>query len=450
MSLEHARRVADAVLYEGYVLYPYRASARKNRLRWQFGVVAPREWSEATGTERWWSQTSFLVDPASDAAARIHGCVRFLRTRRRTVERCASAAFEPVESLEVGTKLWTAWDEGVETEIPFAIDLESGAAEEAHEIRVRGERSSMELRDSDGPVLGRVTFEERPLYGWIRVHRETKGRYRALRITIENHSHADEVPTSRDDALAAGFLGAHVLLQCDCGHFVSLTDPPPEASDVAAQCVNVGLWPVLAGDAEADDLLLCSPIILEDHPKVAPESSGDFFDATEIDEMLTLRTLTLTEQEKREARATDPRSAAILDRVEALSEEELARLHGILHAADELLAKEEPLSVPSMEAAWWDPDVDGAASPDSDSIDIGGVTVRRGSRVRLHPNGHSDAQDMFVDGRIARVEGVFFDVESRPYLAVTVVGDPLADLQAGSGRFRYFAPDEVEPMESRG
>jgi hydrogenase maturation protease len=64
---------------------------------------------------------------------------------------------------------------------------------------------------------------------------------------------------------------------------------------------------VLVGKEGTADSILSSPIILYDYPKVAPESPGDLFDATEIDEILTLRILALTDEEKREMAAIDSR-----------------------------------------------------------------------------------------------------------------------------------------------
>jgi len=46
-QMDVARQVADAVLYEGYLLYPYRASARKNQIRWQWGVLVPLAYAAA-------------------------------------------------------------------------------------------------------------------------------------------------------------------------------------------------------------------------------------------------------------------------------------------------------------------------------------------------------------------------------------------------------------------
>jgi hypothetical protein len=54
---------------------------------------------------------------------------------------------------------------------------------------------------------------------------------------------------------------------------------------------------------------------------------------------------------------------------------------------------------------------------------------------------------MFLAGRIATVEGVLVDVDGDRYLAVTLADDPGADLYAAHGRYLYFRPDEVEPVE---
>ena len=114
------------------------------------------------------------------------------------------------------------------------------------------------------------------------------------------------------------------------GAWLSLADPPADAVEAAARCRNVGLWPVLVGEPGASDTVLASPIILEDHPQVAPESSGDLFDATEIDEILSLRILALTDEEKAEMRAADARARALLDRTEALTGDDLMRMHGTI------------------------------------------------------------------------------------------------------------------------
>ena len=99
---------------------------------------------------------------------------------------------------------------------------------------------------------------------------------------------------------------------------------PPQA------CRNVGGWPVLVGEEGTRDTMLSSPIILYDYPQIAPESPGDLFDGTEIDEILTLRIMTLTDEEKRAAIGLDSRARDLLSRTENLSREQLYDLHGVM------------------------------------------------------------------------------------------------------------------------
>jgi hypothetical protein len=225
-------------------------------------------------------------------------------------------------------------------------------------------------------------------------------------------------------------------------------------------------WPVLAGPEECRELVLSSPVILYDHPRIAAESAGDLFDSTEIDEILTLRTLALTDEEKREARATDPRAAELLDRLDGLPPEMLERMHGAIRYLGPLAAPgagppgngvpvagrpeagQPAAATQERSVPWWDPGSDTSVSPESDHILIAGVRVARGSRVLMRPGARrADAQDLFLAGRSALVEAVLFDVDGNVHLAVTPEDDPAADLQRNHGRFLYFAPDEVEPLE---
>jgi hypothetical protein len=181
---------------------------------------------------------------------------------------------------------------------------------------------------------------------------------------------------------------------------------------------------VLAGPPGSRDVVLASPIILYDHPGVAPESGTSFFDSLEIDELLTLRTLTLSEEEKREVRGTDPRAAALLAEVEHLPRELWERLHGAARVVEE----------PS-------PD------PSRDAVTVGGVELRRGSPVLLRPGvRRTDAHDLFLAGRRATVAAVYTDYDDRVHVAITLDDDPGADLKDEAGRFLYFAPDELEPL----
>jgi hydrogenase maturation protease len=146
-------------------------------------------------------------------------------------------------------------------------------------------------------------------------------------VRVANLARLDADAT-RAEALARALVSAHVVIRVAQGELVSLLDAPDGFRDVAASCSNTGVWPVLVGEEGSRDCMLASPIILYDYPQVAPESAGDLFDATEIDEILALRILTMTDEEKREVRESDDRARRILERTEGLSPEHWERLHG--------------------------------------------------------------------------------------------------------------------------
>src|SRR5207248_2939385 len=212
----------------------------------------------------------------------------------------------------------------------------------------------------------------------------------------------------REDALPTWLVAAHTIITVDGGKFLSMTDPPEWAAPAVAECRNAGGWPVLA-DPDGR-VMLSSPIILYDHPELAEQSPGELYDGTEIDEILTLRTLALSDAEKAEARATDPRAAALLDRVESMDPRTMAQLHGTIRtlrpmAGRPAASRPDPGPVPMPDAPWWDPEADASVSPDTDTVTIGGREVSRGSRVVLRPGARrADAQDMFLVGRIAEVQ----------------------------------------------
>jgi hypothetical protein len=436
VNLGKARAVADAVLYEGYLLYPYRASAQKNRSRWQFGVVMPAEYAAADPSESSFTQAECVVE--GDATSSFTVALRFLQVQQRTVERWAGDSFMPTEALNVDGTPLTAWDEAVEHEIVVT------AAELPHEqaFHVDGGEEAEPVRDSRGALIGRVAHRRRALAGVVTVTaRPLPGPWRALslRVRVDNRTPLHDAG-AREAALPAAIVASHTIIGVAGGAFVSMVDPPEWAAEAVAGCVNVGTWPVLAGPPGERDVMLCAPIILYDHPEIAPESPGDLFDATEIDEILTLRTLALSDAEKREARATDPRAAALIDRTENLDAGQVERLHGTIRYLRPLPG--EP------EVPWWDPEADAGVSPGTDTVVVAGRALSSGSRVRLRPGARrADAQDMFLAGRPAIVEAVLTDVDDNPYLAVTLAEDPGADLQRSHGRFLYFAPDEVEPCD---
>jgi hypothetical protein len=446
-SFELARKVADAVLYEGYLLYPYRASAAKNQARWQFGVLMPRLWSEHGPDEPWATQTECLLEPEEATTVRV--LVRFLHVQAKTVEvvDVEAGTFHEADTLPVDGSELVPWDEAAEQEVaveaPLARLLDG---ELATPLERPGGRRVEPVNSAAGRLVGRTVRRRWPVLGSVKLSAERlEGPYGLvrLRLVLENATAWNDPGADRSVALRHSLVAAHSLIGIDQGVFLSLLDPPEWAKPAAEACQNLHTWPVLIGDEGRRAAMLSSPIILYDHPTIAPESPGDLFDATEIDEILTLRTMALTEEEKREARATDERAAAIIDRVDNMPPELLERLHGAVRYLKgvEGTEEEEPELVP-----WWDPGADRTVSPETDGVVVAGVTLARGSRVRLRPGQRADAQDMFLAGRLATVEAVFLDVDGNRHLAVTLDEDPAADLQRWHGRFLYFSPDEVEPQ----
>jgi hypothetical protein len=458
--LEHARRVADAVLYEGYLLYPYRRSAQKNQARFQFGVLMPPGYAAIDGHERSLSQTECLLECAE--AAHVTVLARFLQLQRRDLRRAVpeTGEWQPADSLEVDGTTYTSWQEAAEREQGLSVQLGELLRGDtmAGEIRIEATETTADLTAADGRLAGQVIRRTDPINGVIAVAAErTSGPYGAvrLRVRVENHTAPPGRIRTREDGLRFALIAAHVLIEVPGGSFLSMTDPPEWAAGEVAACQNTGTWPVLAGPAGCRDLMLSSPVILYDHPEIAAESGGDMFDATEIDEILTLRTMALTDAEKREARATDPRAAELMDRLDHLPPEMLDRLHGAIRylgpAAPDRSENAGSRSMDTPDVPWWDPGADATVSPETDHVTVQGVPVASGTRVRMRPGSRrADAQDLFLAGRDAVVQAVVHDVDGNVHLAVSPADDPAADLQGSHGRFLYFAPDEIEPITQEG
>jgi hypothetical protein len=303
------------------------------------------------------------------------------------------------------------------------------------------------LRGPSGRIHGRVVRERWPMDVLIRLSAQALGRVIKIRLCVENRSEWPHgSPDDRNLALRQSLIAAHSLLSIEDGAFLSLIDPPDWARPSAAACVNLHTWPVLVGEKGCSRVMLSAPIILNDYPAIAPESPGDLFDLTEIDELLTLRTMSLTDDEKKEAAETDQRAAALLKRIDSLPQEALARLHGSVRY---FAGAREETEWPAPLARG--PGTDASVLPEADHVLIGSAKVFRGSQVWLRPGRRrADAQDMFFQGRLATVEAVLSDFEGKRYLAVTLNDDPGAELQRWRGRFLYFYPDEVEPVGAQG
>jgi hypothetical protein len=443
-GLEGARGVADAVLYEGYVLYPYRATSSKNQVRWQWGVLMPEDVVALDPSERSFHSSQVLVDGGRPA---VQVNVRFLQVQHRSVERRLENGYETVSSLDVGDATYVEWDEARERELRMEVPAESSD----RTFEIEGGSETEELRDDHG-VVGRLVRTWVPLEVGVVAkveHPESPYAVSLVSVRVENRTRAGDPGPDRPAWLRRSLVAAHQVLEAEHGAFLSLLDPPEWARPLAAACINEGVFPVLGPPAGQDAVVLATPIILYDHAELAPESETAFFDALEVDELLSLRTMTLSEQEKREVRGTDPRTASLLQQVDSMPEDLWERLHGTVRYLDSMTAAPAPRApaTDEVDVPWWDPGSDSSVDPEHDAVLVGDVEVRRGSRVILRPGvRRADAYDLFLAGRSATVAAVLFDVDHGEHLAVTVDEDPGSDLKAAHGRYLYFAPDEVEPV----
>ena len=300
MTRTSVDRIAGALLYEGYMLYPYRRSAVKNRQRFNFGVVYPETHSRAEAErDPCEMQTECLL--RAGPGTRVEVTVRFLHL------------FAPVP-----THGEPEWHEAVERDLTLAATVGE---------LVSGPRYLAFL-----PPAGEVPGRQVALEGQVGIgaERATADVVRLRARVVNRTPMPADGGSGRDEVMLRSLVSAHTILRATGGEFLSLTDPPDGLRAVAEACRNVGTWPVLAGDEGARDTMLSSPIIVSDFPTIAPESPGDFFDGTEMDEMLSLRILTLSDEEKREMAASDERARRLLERTEAFGPEELMRMHGVL------------------------------------------------------------------------------------------------------------------------
>jgi hypothetical protein len=328
MNLATVDKIAKAVLYEGYMLYPYRPSSVKNQQRWNFGVLCPHTYSEAqNGSEAWTMQTECLIEGSLLTGIEVR--VRFLQLVQRSVGSVMPPISDPlsgeipefnvVERVEVNGRVYRPWQEAIERELILPLYNVEALTHKAvsEDFNFSTEKYFEYLADGGGRIVGVVVRERRAICGVIEVsgERVADGIFK-IKVLIRNTTPFEVVEKSnRDEALLSAMASAHTVLCAQDGRFVSL---------------NVGTWPVLVGEEGHCDTVLSSPIILYDYPQIAPESAGDLFDGTEIDEILSLRIMTLTDDEKREMSQSDERAREMLERTETMPVEQLMKLHGVL------------------------------------------------------------------------------------------------------------------------
>jgi hypothetical protein len=418
MNFADAEKIAAAVLYEGYMLYPYRATSTKNVQRWNFGTLYPQAYAEAQRPpESFLLLTECLVKADEDATLDLRA--RFLHLVRK----------HNADS--------TDWDEGIER----TCDL--------HDLRLSDLATNPLHHNFTVNVTESVTNKTtslRNLTGNLLIHAETlQNGLHKLSLELTNITPIENATAcARSEAMQQAFVSAHVLLGITGGEFVSLLDPPEEYREAAAACRNIGVFPVLVGREGQSTMLLCSPIILYDYPQIAPESAGDFFDGTEMDEMLALRVLTLTDEEKQEMRGVDDRARKILERTETLPQDFLMKVHGAIRGMRPVQESDHE-ELPRM--IDWDPL---AEKPAIETVRVFGVELRVGDRVRLWPQKKADIMDMALEGKVAVIEAIEQDFEDNIQLAVVLDDDPGREfgMMRQPGHRFFFSPEEVEPFVS--
>jgi hypothetical protein len=298
VNLDAIRAVANAVLYEGYMLYPYRPSALKNRSQgWSFGTLLPPEYVQENPGESDCMQAQVVLVANMDAVVTVEA--RFLQlgeSAKGVLERNVIARRSLREC--VATQL----------DIEFKFGPHEGDLCESIE-------------------------------GRIEIGAEAAGESYRLTVCVTNRSQLPQTGLNRDQALTRALIAAHALVTIEGGEFISLLDPSDQFRGVTSDCKQRGVFPVMVGEEGERTAMLLSPIILYDYPKIAAQSKGDFFDSFEIDEMLSLRVLTLSDAEKEEIRARGGPASQILERTETLSRAELSGLHGSMYELSSSEAK---------------------------------------------------------------------------------------------------------------
>jgi hypothetical protein len=353
------------LLYEGYALYPYTPGATKNATPTPFGIVYPPVYARATPSTFDKLRMQGVARAGGDAV--LSGQVRFLQ----------------------------------------------GAGGGHQAVPRRLEAAGRTLADlAATPHV--EPFEHGGLHGRLRMSTEDlgEGRWRVM-LCVHNTTPVED-GLDRAGALARSLLSTHPVLTIDGGRFVSPLEAP--------EAESVNTFPVLATDA--DDALLGAAIMLPDHPRLAPESRGDLFDGTEIEEALLLHVLALSDDEREAIAAADLAVRAMVARAAAATPEDVIALHGRTTLSDPAPPHAEP--------------------PGEREVVVDGVMYRLGDKVVLRLEHRTDPYDQILNGRVATVERIYFDTEDKLYFGVTVDDDPGQELMRETGRFLFFFTGELE------
>jgi hypothetical protein len=394
---EALEQLVSSLLYEGYALYPYTPGATKNATPTPFGIVYPPAYAEDLPTTFDHLRVECVLE--TEPEAELRATVRFLQAsgeRHRARER----------RLELG---------------PAAVgELASGGVGETFAF------------DGASDLRGRVRMRCEAL--------DERGLWR-VRACVHNAT-AVEAGMERSEALVASLLSTHVVVETSSGRFVSPLEREGPAGEAVAASKSINTFPVLA--TPDDDAILAATIVLPDHPRMAPESLGNLFDNTEIEEALLLHVKALSDGEREAIAAQDPAVREMVARAEQTTPEEMLTLHGRLEDAGAPTVRK--WTEPGAPADPGPPAEPGHPNPGEAELELGGVTFRKGAKVILRPGTERDVLDRMLDGRTATIERLYLDYEDGAHIAVTVDDDPAQELFRETGRYLFFRAGEVEAV----
>jgi hypothetical protein len=373
--------LVDSLLYEGYALYPYTPGATKNATPTPFGIVYPPAYAEANPATFDHLRAECVI--AALEQAELKATVRFLHAsgdRHQAAER----------RLELPpTTLADLAGDGVGTEFEF---------------------------EGDARIEGRVRLRAELLDGGLA----------RVRMCVHNSTRVDgAAELTRGEALRSSLISTLVVVETSAGRFVSPLERDGVAGRAVAACASVNTFPLLANPS--DTAILGAAFVLPDHPAMAPESLGNLFDNTEIEEALLLHVHALSDDEREQISEQDEAVREMLARAQETTPEEIMQLHGRL----EEIEPAEP----------------GHPNPGESEIETARGVVRKGGKVVLRPApGGRDIYDTLLAGRTATVERIYFDYDDQIHVGVTVDGDASQELFRETGRYIFFKGDEVEPL----
>ena len=325
-----------SILYEGYSLYPYYRSAVKNQMPVPFGVIFPQDYAAFHEHAPSRIQSECIIAGISNPSVTIQ--VRFLQVRKTEVfeKRTGdgeNGEFIAVARTEVNDRCLESGWQTIERNHSF----ECRAADLINRCKIlpvafdswnEGEM----IFNADKKVVAKLVTTVSATQGMIGFAMELiEGKSDAYRLTVvvTNATHIDQAATiSRDAVLGQSFLSSNIVFKTGEAQFISHLDPPSQWQSAIDACRNIHTWPIIVDDDNR--ALLSSPIILNDHPQINPQSAGDLFDSTEIEEALLLHVNLLSEQEKERICSNDPKLQAMLNKVSSLTPGDLSSYHSMM------------------------------------------------------------------------------------------------------------------------